>query len=278
MSVQNRTPKKRTGSKQSKAALRKAAATERLDKFDAEAVAEALKKQEELKNGAVLTTTEEVMGAIDDLRRIIDWPASEEELRRLAVLDNTQLKLLGYLLGMGRRLDEVAPHVVHPVRQFPAEASIREYLMWTLLKIRNKQGKLQKFLLNDTQKDYESKCGKRSIVLKARQLGITTYVAARFFINCITRPGTLSVQVAHDLHSAEEIFRIVHRLLENLPRRFRKGALRTSRANVRQIVFPHLDAIASKQIADAGKFQDGMSKIVDGVVECLNASVWQSKA
>ncbi len=79
-------------------------------------------------------------------------------------------------------------------------------------------------------------------MLKARQLGVTTYVAARFFINTITREGTLSVQVAHDQRSAEEIFRIVHRFLENLPEWLRKGALVTSRANVRQIVFPMLDS------------------------------------
>lgn len=34
------------------------------------------------------------------------------------------------------------------------------------------------------------------------------------------------------------------------------------------------DAIASKQIVDPNKFQDGLSKIIDGVVGCLNASVW----
>ena len=86
------------------------------------------------------------------------------------------------------------------------------------------------------------RCSKRNIVLKARQLGITTYVAARFFDHTITHPGTLSVQVAHDQQSAEEIFRIVHRFVENLPAPLRKGALRTSRANVRQIVFPWLDS------------------------------------
>lgn len=34
------------------------------------------------------------------------------------------------------------------------------------------------------------------------------------------------------------------------------------------------DAIANKDIVDAGKFQDGLSKIIDGVVACLNASAW----
>jgi hypothetical protein len=95
---------------------------------------------------------------------------------------------------------------------------------------------------NRAQREYAGCCTRRNIVLKARQLGITTYVAARFFVQTITRPGTLTVQVAHDQRSAEEIFRIVHRFLENLPESLRSGALETSRANVRQIVFPHLDS------------------------------------
>jgi hypothetical protein len=37
------------------------------------------------------------------------------------------------------------------------------------------------------------------------------------------------------------------------------------------------DAISNKQVLDAGKFQDGLGKIIDGVVECLNASVWSKK-
>jgi len=34
------------------------------------------------------------------------------------------------------------------------------------------------------------------------------------------------------------------------------------------------DSVANHDIVDAGKFRDGLEKIVDGVVECLNASVW----
>ena len=118
----------------------------------------------------------------------------------------------------------------------------REYLMASMLKIRNKRGRLQTLRMNAAQREYWNSAAKRNLVLKARQLGITTYVAARFFLNCITRPGTLCVQVAHNPQSAEEIFRIVHRLLANLPDHVHKGALTTSHANVRQIVFPHMDS------------------------------------
>src|SRR5207253_608315 len=52
------------------------------------------------------------------------------------------------------------------------------------------------------------------------------------------------------------IFKIVHRFLENLPEALRLGPLRTSRANVRQIVFPELDSeyrVATAADPNAGR-------------------------
>ncbi|HXZ78495.1 MAG TPA: hypothetical protein VEG30_01100 [Terriglobales bacterium] len=37
------------------------------------------------------------------------------------------------------------------------------------------------------------------------------------------------------------------------------------------------EAVANRDIVDDSKFHEGLSKIIDGVVECMNASVW-SKA
>jgi hypothetical protein len=34
------------------------------------------------------------------------------------------------------------------------------------------------------------------------------------------------------------------------------------------------DAVAGNNIVDGNKFQDGLGKVIDGVVQCLNASVW----
>ena len=34
------------------------------------------------------------------------------------------------------------------------------------------------------------------------------------------------------------------------------------------------DAVTNKQVVDADKFKDGLSKIIDGTVQCLNASAW----
>lgn len=35
--------------------------------------------------------------------------------------------------------------------------------------------------------------------------------------------------------------------------------------------------VANKDIVDENKFRDGLSKVIDGVVECLNASAWAKK-
>src|SRR5271165_6598961 len=153
--------------------------------------------------------------------------------------------VLAWLKSCGRRLEATPLHDNQRIGpQEPTRAAIdtREYIMWKLLQIRGKDGQLNSLELNRSQQELERRSTKRNIVLKARQLGVTTYIAARFFVNTITREGTLSVQVAHDQRSAEEIFRIVHRFLENLPDSLRNGALVTSRANVRQIVFPGLDS------------------------------------
>ncbi len=34
------------------------------------------------------------------------------------------------------------------------------------------------------------------------------------------------------------------------------------------------EAISQREIVDEGKFRDGLSKIIDGTVQCLNASAW----
>lgn len=38
--------------------------------------------------------------------------------------------------------------------------------------------------------------------------------------------------------------------------------------------FVSAEAISQREIIDEGKFRDGLSKIIDGTVQCLNASTW----
>src|SRR6185369_17976388 len=75
----------------------------------------------------------------------------------------------------------------------PASPAIEDLLIEGLLKVRSKNKGLVRLRPNRAQVEYARRCTRKNIVLKARQLGMTTYIAARFFIHTITQPGTTAV-------------------------------------------------------------------------------------
>ena len=140
-----------------------------------------------------------------------------------------------------------------------------------LLLVRTKDGWTMPLKANAAQREFERRRGEKNIVLKARQMGMTTWVAARFFLKTITQPGTLTLEVAHTQEAAEEIFRIVHRFVDWLPEELRRGPLRTSRANVRQLVFPELDA--QYRVVTAGDRNAGRGLTVQNL-HCSELARW----
>ena len=140
-----------------------------------------------------------------------------------------------------------------------------------LLLVRTKDGRTAPLKANAAQRAFERRRGERNIVLKARQMGMTTWAAARFFLKTITRPGTLTLEVAHTQEAAEEIFRIVHRFLDRLPEELREGPLKTSRANVRQIVFPEMDS--AYRVVSAGDRNAGRGLTVQNL-HCSELARW----
>jgi hypothetical protein len=111
------------------------------------------------------------------------------------------------------------------------------------IRMRDRNGEMRALIANQAQRAFEDARGERAnIVLKARQMGMTTWIAARMFMKTITARGVLTVQVAHTREAAEGIFRMVQRFWEHLPDDLRDGPLRRSRANVGQMCFPELDS------------------------------------
>jgi hypothetical protein len=145
------------------------------------------------------------------------------------------------LLRLGRRIDAGPAKMIDAAR---------------LLQIRDRHGALRPLAANAAQRRFEERRGRRNIVLKARQMGMTTWVAGRFFLRTITQPGTLTLLVAHTQDAAESIFGVVQRMWEELSEDFKNGPLRRSRANVGQMVFPGLDSefrVASACDVGAGR-------------------------
>ncbi len=190
-----------------------------------------------------------------------DFPveASEPNLAELTVaeLDLEELERYGVLLDrLPTRLDGM---------------TVAMELAEKLLLVRTREGWTAPLRANEAQRAFELNRGQRNIVLKARQMGLTTWAAARFFLKTITRPGTLTLEVAHTREAAEEIFRIVHRFVEWLPEELRKGPLKTSRANARQLAFPELDS--QYRVVSAGERNAGRGLTVQNL-HCSELARW----
>src|SRR5271168_2778795 len=110
------------------------------------------------------------------------------------------------------------------------------------LRVRDRDGDEAPLRANAVQRAFERGFGRQNIVLKARQMGMTTWVAGRFFLKTITARGVLTVQVAQTREAAEGLFRIVQRFWECLEPELQEGPLRRSVANAGQMCFPALDS------------------------------------
>jgi len=171
------------------------------------------------------------------------------------------------LLALGRLLDE------RPEQLGGETAGV--FLAGALLKVRTRTGAFAPLQPNRAQREFERRRGRANIVLKARQMGISTWVAGRFFLKTVTQPGTLSAQVAHTQEAAEEIFRVVRRFHSELPEELREGVLRTSRANARSLVFPELDS--EYRVETAGDPNAGRGLTVQNL-HCSEVARWPGDA
>ncbi|SEG19594.1 hypothetical protein SAMN05421819_2148 [Bryocella elongata] len=146
------------------------------------------------------------------------------------------------LVALGKRIEQ------------GPRALIRIAERWLL--VRGRSGELMRLRANAAQRSFEERRGRQNIVLKARQMGVTTWIAGRFFLRTVTRPGSLTMVVAQNRDAAEAIFKTVHRMWEGLPEDLREGPLRRSHASAGRMVFPELDSemcVGSASDSNAGR-------------------------
>jgi hypothetical protein len=165
------------------------------------------------------------------------------------------------LVALGRWIAEEPERVIAGAERF--------------IRVRDREGAVLPLKANRVQRAFERSRGQCNIVLKARQMGMTTWVAARFFLKTITAQGVLTVQVAQTREAAEGIFRMVQRFWEQLPAELRKGPLRRSRANIGQMCFPELDS--EFRILSAGDEGAGRGLTIQHL-HCSELSRWPGDA
>ncbi|NJL70240.1 MAG: hypothetical protein HC888_00905 [Candidatus Competibacteraceae bacterium] len=122
-----------------------------------------------------------------------------------------------------------------------------EYYAAKALKIRTKKGDIVPFIINDQQRrldaiieeELRTKGQARIILLKARQLGMSTYTAGRMTHRVTNDRGKLAMVVAHDSESTETLFVISQRMYENLPKQIKPT---TKYSSKKELFFDKLDS------------------------------------
>jgi hypothetical protein len=121
------------------------------------------------------------------------------------------------------------------------------YFAEQALKLRPKFGPLEPFRFNGAQhklhtllEEQRKKTGRvRAIVLKARQLGVSTYVAARFYRATTASPGLKTIIIGHERRASSNLFQIVKRLHDGLPDDLRPSV---GTSNAEELSFDRLDS------------------------------------
>lgn len=169
------------------------------------------------------------------------------------------------LLVLGHELDTPVSGI---------DGILAHFLARSALQIRSRSGKNVPLSPNLVQREYERRRGQQNIVLKARQLGVSTWIAARFFLKTALIPGTLTVQVAHTQEAAESLFKMVHRFYRLLPEDVQKS-LGPVRANVRQLIFPGTDS--EYRVETAGDRNAGRGLTISNL-HCSEVARWPGDA
>jgi hypothetical protein len=86
-------------------------------------------------------------------------------------------------------------------------------------KIQDKNGKKTKYIPNRAQLDYREKCkqNKKILVLKARQLGITTETKLDDLDKMLSRSDFSCISITHKLDDSQKIFEKIHYAFNMLP-------------------------------------------------------------
>lgn len=157
-----------------------------------------------------------------------------------------------------------------------AEPEKARELTRQVLRIRNRMGTSIPLSANRAQQQYAAHRGRRNIVLKARQMGVTTWIAGQFLLKTLTHPGTVTVQVAHTQEAAEALFRIVHRFVNNLPPEWLEGpVLKKSKRSARKLILPAIDS--EYLIETAGDRNAGRGLTITNL-HCTELARWPGDA
>jgi hypothetical protein len=169
-------------------------------------------------------------------------------------------------------LDEILRQGEHTNRL----SSDLPYFAENCLKIRSKTGGLVPFKFNPPQLELhrrieaqKAETGRvRIAVLKSRQLGCSSYIAARYYWRAINNPGQRVIIVAHSRQASANLYSIVLRFHREMPPELKPS---TGISNQTELVFDKLDS--GYQITVANDEGTGRSATCQAL-HCSETAFW----
>lgn len=164
---------------------------------------------------------------------------------------------------------------------------IENYLM-----IPNKEGMTVPFIPNKVQRFFLENRTHRDIIVKARQLGLSSIILADMFVDAITAPNMVCVVVSHEQHAAERLLAKIHFFYDTLrtpikPEMGHRSATEISFPNhnssiyvgtSRSMTFGRGDLIHKFHGSELGWYEDG-ERIVNAIEEAVplgGSAIWES--
>jgi len=131
--------------------------------------------------------------------------------------------------------------------------------------IRTKRGEVQRFRLNASQRYLHERLQKqlkdkgriRALVLKGRQVGISTYISGRLYWKTSHSYGVRACILAHLDDASQNLFDMARRFHENCPALVKP---QTGKANAKELSFSILDS--GYKVATAGSTEVGRSQTI----------------
>ena len=103
--------------------------------------------------------------------------------------------------------------------------------------IQNKSREMVPFIFNPVQNHFHQAKKHRNIILKARQLGFSTYILANMLYEALTFPNTVCVCVSHEEKATRRLFARLKMMYDSLPREVKPPA---DHQSAFELTFPDL--------------------------------------
>lgn len=138
----------------------------------------------------------------------------------------------------------------------------------SMFRIPDKEGRDTDFTLNEVQANLDENRALRNIIPKARQRGISTYIAALFLSSCLSTRNRRCVVVSHSTDATAKLLGKVHYILRNL----RGGVRADLRYDSRnELYFTKTDSIF--YVGTAGNANVGVGDTITHL-HCSEPALW----